>query len=166
MEASKSDPVTSRRWDVQFDDGPHPRAKVGFIILATDETVQFDAMRLRPEGVGVHFARLDSSVEITVETLLSHEGQLADLAGRLLPDGTLDVVSYACTSGSLLIGEESVFSELRKGGAGGPADIAHHGCDSSAPSGWCPAVGGRYALSGRDQYRRTRVPGGGWFRSA
>jgi maleate isomerase len=35
-------------------------------------------------------------------------------AATLLPDGSLDVVCYACTSGSLVIGEDRVFAELNK----------------------------------------------------
>ena len=42
-------------------------------------------------------------------------GLLADCAASLLPDGSLDVVCYACTSGSLVIGEERVFAELNRG---------------------------------------------------
>ena len=35
-----------------------------------------------------------------------------------LKDGSLDVVCYACTSGSLVIGEERVMAELRRGAPG------------------------------------------------
>ena len=77
-----------------FDKGRHARAKIGFVLLATEQTIEDDMFQLRPEGVGVHFARA---------------------AETILPDGSLDVICYACTSGSLVIGEENVFAELRKG---------------------------------------------------
>jgi len=76
---------------------------------------------LRPEGVGIHFARAPIPDSITVETLARQVDDLAPAAATLLPDGSLDVVCYACTSGSLVIGEERVHDELRKGAPGAQA---------------------------------------------
>ena len=70
---------------------------------------------LRPEGVGLHFSRAPIPDSITVETLAAQADDLARTAATILPDGSLDVICYACTSGSLVIGEERVFAELRKG---------------------------------------------------
>ena len=42
-------------------------------------------------------------------------------AASLLPDGSLDVICYACTSGSLVIGEQRVHDELNKGASGARA---------------------------------------------
>jgi len=99
----------------RFDRGAHWRAKIGYLLLATEQTVQDEVMALRPEGVGVHVSRLAIPDLITVETLAAQADLLADAAALLLPDGSLDVVCYACTSGSLVIGEDRVFAELRKG---------------------------------------------------
>ena len=98
-----------------FDKGRHARAKIGFVLLATEQTIEDDMFQLRPEGVGVHFARAAIPDSITVESLTRHAGDLARAAETILPDGSLDVICYACTSGSLVIGEENVFAELRKG---------------------------------------------------
>ena len=49
-------PVTPSR-QIRFDDGRHARARIGYVLFATEQTVQDDAMRLRPPGVGVHFTR-------------------------------------------------------------------------------------------------------------
>lgn len=98
-----------------FDKGRHARAKIGFVLLATEQTIEDDMFQLRPEGVGVHFARAAIPDSITVESLTHHAGDLARAAETILPDGSLDVICYACTSGSLVIGEENVFAELRKG---------------------------------------------------
>ncbi len=72
-------------------------------------------MKLRPEGVGMHFARAAIPDSITNATLGAQADLLADCASTLLPDGSLDVVCYACTSGSLVIGEARVFKELSQG---------------------------------------------------
>ncbi len=102
-------------YKIRFDQGRHPRAKLGFVLLATEQTVQDDVYTLRPPGVGVHFARAAIADSITTETLAAQADLLAPCAASLLPDGSLDVVSYACTSGSLVIGETRVFAELSKG---------------------------------------------------
>lgn len=102
---------------IRFDEGRHPRARLGFVLLATEQTVQDDVIALRPPGVGVHFARAPIPDSITVETLAAQAGVLA-AAAATLPPVALDVVSYACTSGSLVIGEERVFAELRRGAPG------------------------------------------------
>lgn len=101
--------------DELFDNGRHSRAKIGFVLLATEQTIEDDMFHLHPEGVGIHFARAAIPDSITVETLSRHADDLARAASTLLPDGSLDVICYACTSGSLIIGEEKVLAELRKG---------------------------------------------------
>jgi maleate isomerase len=108
----------SPRAGIDFDRGSHWRAKIGCVLLATEQTIQDDVMRLRPEGVGIHFARAYIPDSITNETLAAQAGLLADAAASLLPDGSLDVVCYACTSGSLVIGEERVHAELKRGNPG------------------------------------------------
>jgi maleate isomerase len=100
---------------IRFDEGSHARAKIGYVLLATEQTIQDDVMRLRPPGVGIHFTRAPIPDSITSESLAAQADLLADCAATLLPDGSLDVVCYACTSGSLVIGEERVFAELNRG---------------------------------------------------
>jgi maleate isomerase len=98
-----------------FDTGRHSRAKIGFVLLATEQTIEDDMFTLRPPGVGIHFARAWIEDSITVETLSRHADDLARAARSLLPDGSLDVICYGCTSGSLVIGEGRVAEELNKG---------------------------------------------------
>lgn len=104
-----------QRPDIRFDEGRHSRAKIGFVLLATEQTIEDDVVALRPPGVGVHFARAPIKDSITNATLAAQVHELAGAAATLLPDGSLDVVCYGCTSGSLVIGEEWVFQELNKG---------------------------------------------------
>lgn len=101
--------------NVRFDTGSHHRAKIGFVLLATEQTIEGDMMRHAPDGVGMHFTRAAIPDSITSTTLAAQADLLADAAATLLPDGSLDVISYACTSGSLVIGEDRVFAELNRG---------------------------------------------------
>jgi maleate isomerase len=110
-----TDAEPAPRPGIRFDAGRHARAKIGYVLLATEQTVLDDVITLRPPGVGVHVARVPIPDRITSETLAAQVDHLADAAATLLPDGSLDVVCYACTSGSLVVGEERVFAELLRG---------------------------------------------------
>ena len=98
-----------------LDQGRHHRAKIGYLLLATEQTIEDDVFKLRPDGVGVHFTRIPIPDSITNDTLAAQADHMAQVAATILPDGSLDVACYACTSGSLVIGEERVFKELRAG---------------------------------------------------
>lgn len=101
--------------ETRFDQGRHFRAKIGYILLATEQTIQDDIMKLRPEGVGIHVTRAPITDSITRHTLAAQVDALAQCASLLLPDGSLDVICYACTSGSLIIGEQRVHDQLSLG---------------------------------------------------
>jgi maleate isomerase len=105
----------SPEYDISFDKGRHWRGKIGYVLLATEQTISDDVYTLRPQGVGVHFARAPIPDSITNETLMAQADHLAPAAATILPDGSLDVICYGCTSGSLVIGEDRVFRELQKG---------------------------------------------------
>lgn len=100
---------------VVFDEGRFPRAKIGFVLLATEQTIESDMMRWVPDGVGVHFTRGNNSDQITSESLGAMINSLAPAATVLAPNAGLDVICYACTSGSVVMGEEAIQAELRKG---------------------------------------------------
>ncbi|MEM7225483.1 MAG: aspartate/glutamate racemase family protein [Pseudomonadota bacterium] len=100
---------------VRYDAGRHPRAKLGFVLLATEQTIEDDLRRLAPPDVGVHFTRAPIPDSITCDSLGAMAQDLAEAAALILPDGSLDVVCYACTSGSIVITEQVVLKELARG---------------------------------------------------
>ncbi len=100
---------------IEFDDGRFPRAKLGFVLLSSEQTVESDMMRWAPDGVGVHFTRAVNPDEITAETLAAMVDSLAPAAAGLAPNADLDVICYACTSGSVVIGEDEVCRQLQAG---------------------------------------------------
>lgn len=103
------------REGIAFDDGRFARAKLGFVLLSSEQTIEFEMMRYAPEGVGVHFTRAVNPDEITAETLAASLESLAPAAAVLAPNAALDVICYACTSGSVVMGENAVIAELRGG---------------------------------------------------
>ena len=100
---------------IEFDDGRFDRAKLGFVLLASEQTIESEMMRYAPDGVGVHFTRGDNPDEITATTLAAMCDSLAPAAAVLAPNAGLDVICYACTSGSVVMGEDTVIGELRRG---------------------------------------------------
>lgn len=109
------DTVTSKEWNPILDAGRHHRAKLGFILMSTDPSAESDFKDMAPEGVAVYVTRLKTDDHTTNETLARHIEHMADAASRIQPEAEPDVVSYSCTSGSIVIGEEKVMAEIKKG---------------------------------------------------
>lgn len=88
-------------YTLQQDDLP----RLGLIVLQVDETIEQDFRRLFPPHIArLHVTRVPSGAELTPDTIAAMERALPD-AARLLPAAqALDVVGYACTSGTTLIG--------------------------------------------------------------
>lgn len=109
------DTISSQKRTVEFDEGRHPRAALGFILMSTDPAAEADFFKMAPEGVAVHITRLKTDDYTTNETLARHIDYMAEAASRLQPEAKPDVISYTCTSGSIVNGEEAVMREIKKG---------------------------------------------------
>jgi maleate isomerase len=83
--------------------------------MSTDLAAEADFNDMAPDGVGIHITRLKTDDYTTNETLSRHIEHMADAASRIQPDTKPDVVSYSCTSGSIVIGEERIYKEIHKG---------------------------------------------------
>jgi maleate isomerase len=105
----------------EFDQGRHSRGKIGFVLLQTEQTIEDDMFAIIPRTVGVHFSRVAIPNTINVATLGRMVDGLAEGARMIIPDAKLDVICYACTSGSIVIGEEQVVAELKAGAPGAVA---------------------------------------------
>ena len=103
------------RWSPEFDEGPHRRAQIGYVLVANADLSEADFFAMKPPGVGVHFTRVPMPREVGVATLAAMERDLAGAAASMMPGrDDLDVISYSCTSGTFVIGEEQVIAELRR----------------------------------------------------
>jgi len=111
----------SRRWQPRFDAGRNPRAKLGFVLIPNEQTIEEDMIRWLPTGVGAYFCRASMPREITTESLAQLRSTIAATAARILPDDGLDVVSFACTSGTVAVGEAAAIAELERGAPGAKA---------------------------------------------
>lgn len=107
--------ISSIPRNVQMDKGKHWRARLGFILMSTDLACESDLFEMAPEGVAINITRLKTEDHTTNETLAHHIQGMADAASRIQPDTPPDVVCYCCTSGSIVIGEERIMGQIRKG---------------------------------------------------
>lgn len=106
------------RGGIRFDAGRHHKAKLGFVLLAMEQTIEEDMFKLAPDGVGLHFQRAPMANKVDVDTLAAMASGIGDAAALMVPQVQLDVICYGCTSGSVVIGEDKVFAELNRGAPG------------------------------------------------
>ncbi|MDX1739206.1 MAG: arylmalonate decarboxylase, partial [Alphaproteobacteria bacterium] len=106
-------PLISKPRDVEFDDGAHSRAVLGFILMSTDLAAEDDVFAIRPQGVGTHITRLKTEDYTTNETLARHIDTMGEAASRLQPDMKPNVICYCCTSGSIVNGEDKVMEAIK-----------------------------------------------------
>lgn len=99
----------------RLDQGRHHRARIGFVLIPNEQTIEGDMLRHLPDGVGGFFSRAVMPREISSTSLAQVKGSLAQAAARILPDDGLDVISFACTSGTVSVGEAETRAELSKG---------------------------------------------------
>lgn len=109
------DIIKSKFRNIEMDEGRHNRAKLGFILMSTDLAAESDFFDIIPEDVAIHITRLKTDDYTTNETLSKHIEYMADAASRIQPDVKPNVISYSCTSGSIVIGEEKIMAEIKKG---------------------------------------------------
>lgn len=90
-----------------LDQGFGGSAKLGLIVLSTDETLENEARRvLAGRDVSLVHARIAAETDVTPKALKLMEDRLPAVA-ELLPEG-LAAVGYACTSASTVIGPARV----------------------------------------------------------
>ncbi len=110
-------PPLISRTDLPYELGPEigHSASIGLIVLAPDSTIEHEYRAILPlEGVALYATRIPFPNEVTTETLAAMESELVAAAELLHPERRLDVIAYGCTSGTIVIGEDTVFEKLRQ----------------------------------------------------
>ena len=99
----------------ETDAGVAHRAAIGLIVLSTDQTIEHEFRFIfKQQGVAYYESRIPNSNQITPETLKEMEKLIEDRTDVILPGLPLDVVAFGCTSASMVIGEEMVFTKIRE----------------------------------------------------
>lgn len=104
-----------QRLDFSTDLGAGERARIGLLVLESDQTMEWEFRMLTDlPGVSVYHARLANDVTVTPETL-ARMAQELPVAARLLPGYMgLKSIGYGCTSAATVIGEDRVAKIIGK----------------------------------------------------
>ena len=98
-----------------MDEGVMTRAAIGLVVLATDQTLEYEWRQiLNLPGVAFFESRMYNSPDITPATLAAMEKDIAAAVELIVPDVPLQVVAFGCTSGSIVIGEAQVAQRIRE----------------------------------------------------
>jgi len=93
----------------EIDAGQATRAAIGLIVLQNDETVEYDVRNILPsDGVRLYISRIPVAPAVTEKTLVGMADDLKVSAGLLPLHLRFSAIGYACTSASLVIGEDRV----------------------------------------------------------
>lgn len=92
-------------------------ATLGLIVLQVDETIEQDFRRLFADpAIALYVSRIPSGAELTPDTIARMKTDLPGAAALFPPAANFDAIGYACTSGTTLIGADTV-AQLVKGAA-------------------------------------------------
>ncbi|MCP3938766.1 MAG: Asp/Glu racemase [Actinomycetia bacterium] len=95
------------------DEGFGARARIGLIVLESDQTIEAEARMFAIDGVDFYHSRIPNSMDVTPETLTDMEQRLPVAAGLLSRDFGFDAIGYGCTSAATLIGTEGVTAAIQ-----------------------------------------------------
>ena len=107
--------VNRRHMAFQMDAGIAARAAIGLIVLASDQTVEYEFRQVFDmAGIAFYESRIYNEPNITPETLKAMEARMTEAASLILPGLPLDVVAYGCTSGAMVIGDDNVAARIHE----------------------------------------------------
>tara|TARA_Y100000590_G_C15509654_1_gene934902 strand:- start:213 stop:962 length:750 start_codon:yes stop_codon:yes gene_type:complete len=87
--------------------------KVGLIVLSTDNTIESDFNTICGNlPIDVFINRIHNENPLSKENLSKMKEKLKSVTEKILPDEKINTVAYACTSGTIAIGEDKVEKEI------------------------------------------------------
>lgn len=100
----------------ELDGGIGERARIGLVVLATDQTIEHEwrLVFAHVRGVALYESRLWNEVRITPETLAAMEGDIAQATRLIMPVLPLSVVAFGCTSAAMVLGEERIAARVHE----------------------------------------------------
>ena len=108
------------RGELEFDDGGAV-CRIGLIVLSTDLATESDFSRaLACHPVRFHTTRIRNINPVTPENLRTMGPLLGNSAAHILPGMPLDALAYSCTSGTAVLGFDTVHDQIAEGRPGVP----------------------------------------------
>ena len=101
--------VHTQQLPCTIDAGLGQVAKIGLIVLQTDQTIEYEFNKLLAvTGVVCYHCRIPNDAVVTAGTLAKMAADLPTAAELLPSQFNFDAIGYACTSGATIIGENTV----------------------------------------------------------
>lgn len=108
-------PTRAVRVDYTPDPWPGERVRIGLIALGVDHAVESELWRMLPRGhAELYVSRVTVANPCTVENLRGILPDLTRATSLILPGTPLDVVAFACTSGTVVMGVDEVAARIRE----------------------------------------------------
>jgi len=99
--------------------------KIGLLALSTDLTIEKDFNSVCHNlPLDIFVNRIHNENPLNKENLLKMHDQIESIAEKILPGEKINTVAYACTSGTIAIGEDKVKEKIQ---------LAKPGCNVTTP---------------------------------
>lgn len=89
------------------------RARIGLVLPSVNVVMESELAKLLPPGISVHTARVMSKGGVSASSYKEMADDV-ERAGLLLETADIDIVAYACTSGSIVEDEKPIVERLRE----------------------------------------------------
>ena len=90
--------MTPEKVEFETDEGFGHKARIGLIVLETDQTVEVEMRQIRIPGVDWYHSRIPNDSEVTPATLTDMKQRLPIAASLLPEEFSFDAIGYCCTS--------------------------------------------------------------------
>lgn len=108
--------MAAARFDYDLTDKEDKNPTIGVIVLQSDETIEREFRTLfSPQDYDLYVSRVPSAETVSTENLAKMAGEITRAAELFPRSICFDVVVYACTSGTSVIGIEKVGKLIRAG---------------------------------------------------
>ena len=115
--------ITSNYIKPKFKKETNP--KVGLLALSTDLTIERDFNSICHKlPLDIFVNRIHNENPLTKENLLKMYEQIESVTEKILPGEKINTVAYACTSGTIAIGEDKIVEKIQ---------LAKPGCHVTTP---------------------------------
>ena len=94
------------------DEGPG-KYRIGLIVLSNDYTTEQDFINARPNSdTAIFVSRVPNSNDCNLDTLPKMAPHITTATKLIVPEGHLDAIAYACTSGTVCMGYDTICSKI------------------------------------------------------
>jgi len=88
--------------------------RIGLIALASDFMIEKDFINvIKDKGIDFFVNRIECYNPLTKENLIKMSEKVTEVTNDILPDQEIDCVVYACTSGTIAAGHDSIEKKVR-----------------------------------------------------